>query len=164
MLKSITILADTREHEGKNDHILNYFDSHKIPWKKMKLEYGDYSFMVPQNTELGIFRDLYFDRHIVVERKANLDEYAGNQANERDRIKKEFTLAPKEKVLLIENGSYQDMVEGNYRSNYSAQSYYGTIHSFWHEYGLPVVFMPDKSYSGKFIIGYFYYYLRNIIK
>jgi hypothetical protein len=120
--------------------------------------------MVPQNTELGIFRDLYFDRHIVVERKANLDEYAGNQANERDRIKKEFTLAPKEKVLLIENGSYQDMVEGNYRSNYSAQSYYGTIHSFWHEYGLPVVFMPDKSYSGKFIIGYFYYYLRNIIK
>lgn len=160
----MVIICDTREHEGKNDHILNFFDSKGISWIKKKLDYADYSFYIPKNEELGIIRDTYFDKEIVVERKANLDEYAGNLSNERERIKKEFSQAPFHKVLLIENASYKDMIEGNYRSKYSAQSYYGTLHSFWHEFNMPVFFMPDIKYSGQFIVGYFYYYLRNIIK
>lgn len=158
------IICDTREHDGKNDHILKYFDSKGVSWKKHKLDYGDYSFMVPKNEELGIIRDLWFDRNIVIERKASLDEFAKNCTTERDRIKKEFAQAPKNKVLVIENASYSDMINGNYRSDYSAKSYYGTIHSFWHEYGLPVVFMPDPAYTGVFIRGYFQYYLRGLIK
>lgn len=31
LLKSMTVLVDTREHKGKNNHILNYFDSKQIP-------------------------------------------------------------------------------------------------------------------------------------
>lgn len=120
--------------------------------------------MVPANTDLGIPRDLYFDHDIMVERKASLDEFANNISRERDRIKKEFTLAPDNKILIIENASYEDMICGNYRSDYSARSYYGTVHSFWHEFGIPVVFMPDPKYTGIYIAGYFKYYFREIIK
>lgn len=160
----MVIVCDTREHDGKNDHILKYFDDKKVHWIKRKIEFGDYTAMIPANPELGIFRDLWFDREIIIERKANLDEMAINVTKERDRIKKEFSQAPKNKVLMIENASYADMVNGNYRSDYSPKSYYGTIHSFWHEYGLPVVFMPDPAYSGMFIRGYLQYYIRGIIK
>lgn len=164
LLDSMIILVDTREHDGKNDHILNYFDSKNILWKKQKLDYGDYSFMVPQNEELGIPRDIYFDKEIMVERKASLDEFADNATEERNRIKKELAMAPPNKVLLIENGSYEDMINGNYRSKFSAKSYYGTIHSFWHEFNIPVFFMPNNKYSGIFIRGYFQYYLREVIR
>ena len=120
--------------------------------------------MLPMNSELGIMRDMYFDKYVAIERKNSLDEFAGNCVKERDRIKKEFTFAPEHKVLLIENATYQDMINGNYRSEYSAKSYFGTVHSFWHEYNLPVFFMPDNSYSAQFIYGFCYYYVRDILK
>ena len=164
LLKSLTILVDTREHDGCNKHILDFFDSKKIPWKKLALQTCDYSFFIPANESLGIPRDLYFDRECCIERKANLDEFAGNASRERDRIKKEFAEAPEHKILLIENATYSDMINGNYRSQYSPQSYLGTIMSFWHKYNLPVMFMPDISQSGKFIYAYFYYYLRSILR
>lgn len=160
----MTILVDTREHDGKNDHILNYFDSKNISWKRYKLDYGDYSFMVPKNEELSIPRDLYFDRRIIIERKANLEEFSGNLTESRDRIKKEFALAPPKKVLLIENGGYDDMVMGRYNTKYDSKSYWASIHSLWHQFDIPTVFMPDKKFTGMFIRGYFYYYLRDIIK
>ena len=164
MLDSIVILVDTREHDGKNDHILSYFDSKNIAWKKQKLDYGDYSCMIPANEELGIPRDLYFDHEIMVERKANLDEFANNVSKDRDRIKKEFALAPSHKIIVIENASYADMINGNYRSEYSAKSYYGTVHSLWHEFEIPFIFMPDPKYTGMFIRGYLQYYIRDLIK
>lgn len=160
----MTILVDTREHTGKNDHILNYFDSKKIPWKKQKLDCGDYSFMIPADNDLGINRDLYFDDKIMIERKANLDELINNIVKERSRLKKEFALAPQTKTLIVENASYVDVINGNYSSHYDPKSFYGTIHSLWHEFDIPIIFMPDPKYTGMFIKGYFYYYLRGIIK
>ena len=159
----MVVLVDTREHDGKNDHILDYFNHKGISWKKLKLDYGDYSCMIPADEELGIARDLYFDKQIMVERKASLDELAGNVTQERERIKKEFALAPKHKVLLIENGSYADMVTGNYRSKYQAKSYFGTFHSLWHEFDIPIIFMPDPRFSGMFIRGYLQYYVRQVM-
>ena len=164
MLKSMTILVDTREKSGKNDHILNYFDSKNIPWKKYKIDYGDYSCMIPADDALKIPKDLYFDKDIVVERKADLDEICGNIVKERSRLEKEFTLAPANKIMIIENASYEDMVNGNYMSNYNSKSFWATYHSFWHKYGLPIVFMPDNRYTGMFIRGYFQYYLHQIFK
>ena len=164
LLKSAVILVDTREHDGKNNHILNYFDSKGISWKKQKLDYCDYSIMIPANDELGITRDLYFTDEVAVERKANLDEFAQNCTKERERIKKEFTLAPPNKIIVIENATYADMIQGNYRSEYSSQSQYGTVHSFWHEFNIPFFFIKDPKYTGCFIAGYLMYYLRDIIK
>ena len=45
LTKSMVILVDSREQ--KNGHILDYFKKQGIPYQVTKLDYGDYSFMLP---------------------------------------------------------------------------------------------------------------------
>ena len=164
IIKSMVILIDTREHENKNLHITNYLDSKEIKWKKKKLEYGDYSFMIPANPDLDIPRDLIFSNKIIVERKASLEELSGNLTKDRDRLEKELALAPEHKVLIIESGSYKDMCNANYTTKYSNKAFWATYHTFWHRYDVPIIFMPDRNYTGMFIRGHFTYYLKNYMK
>lgn len=162
LISSMVILVDTREK--KHDHILEYFDRKKISYKKKALDYGDYSFMIPANEKLSIPRDLYFSNKVVIERKASLEEISGNLTKERDRFEKELCLAPKTKVLLIENASYSDIATGNYNTQYNKKSFWASIHSIWFKYNIPVFFMPDNKWSGLFIRGYFTYFLKNYIR
>lgn len=162
LIKSMIILIDTREKV--NSHITEYYDNKGIKYKTKALDYGDYSFMIEKNESLSIPRDLYFNNKIVVERKANLEEISNNLTKERDRFEKELCLAPKEKVILLENSNYSDVATGNYNTQYNKKSFWASIHSFWHKYNVPVFFMPDNKYSGLFIRGYFEYYLKNYFK
>ena len=162
LISSMIILVDSREQ--KNSHITDSFDKNKIAYKKKALDYGDYSFLIPANESLSIPRDLLFASEIVVERKANLEEISGNSTNGRDRFEKELCLAAKEKVLLIENASYEDVAKGNYNTQYNKKSFLGSLHSFWFKYDIPIMFMPDNSYSALFIKKYFEYYLKNYLR
>lgn len=162
LISSMVILVDTREKV--NDHILEYFDKKNIAHKKKALDYGDYSFMIPANEKLSIPRDLYFTNKVVVERKASLEEISNNLTKERDRFEKELCLAPKTKVLLLENANYSDIATGNYNTQYNKKSFWASIHSFWFKYSIPIFFMPDNKWSGLFIRGYFEYYLKNYIR
>lgn len=162
LIKSITILVDTREKQ--NSHITEWFDKKKIPYKKKALDYGDYSFMIPANDKLSIPRDIYFDKKIIIEKKSNLEEISGNLTTSRDRLEKEFSLAPKTKVLLIENGSFSDIVDGNYNTKYNKKSFIASLFTFWFRYNIPIFFMPNKEYSGLFMLMYFQYYLKNYLR
>lgn len=162
LIESVVILIDTREKI--NSHLTEYFDKQNIKYKTKALDYGDYSFMIPKDDALSILRDLYFDKKIVVERKANLEEISNNLTKERDRFEKELTLAPIEKVLLIESANYSDIVLGNYNTQYNKKSFWASIHSFWHKYKIPIMFIPDNKFSGIFIWGYFQYYIKNYFK
>lgn len=162
IIKSLTILIDTREK--KCEHITTYFDKAKIKYKTKALPYGDYSFMIPKNEELDIPRDLLFYNDIIIERKGSLEELSGNLTKERDRLEKELALAPPRKVLVVEGAGYDDMVKGNYNTQYNNKSYWASIHSIWHKYDIPVIFMPDPAYTGFFIRGYFTYYLKNYLR
>lgn len=171
LLKSIGIYVDTREHEGKNDHILTYFDKHEIPWIKKKLDAGDYSYFLPANPDLGITENLDFSGEVMIERKANLEEISGNLTATRkkgekpgQRIRDEFARAPAHKILLIENASYKRLAEGDYNTDFAPKAFAAKLFSMWHEFNIPVIFMPDKNYTGQFIYNYFYYYLRNLMK
>ena len=172
IIKSMTILHDTRQK--CNEHILDYFDRKGIPHKERALEQGDYSFMIPKNEKLSILRDLIFDKQIVIERKRNLDEIAGNLTNKkdkktgeildhRDRFEKELTLAPHNKILLIENADYEDLSEARYRSEYNNQAFMASLHTFWWRYNLPIFFMKNDKYSGEFIYKTFGYYFKTVI-
>ena len=55
--------------------------------------------------------------------------------------------------------TFADMVNGKYLAHYDPKAFYASLFSFWHEYNLPVIFMPDADYTGMFIRGYFQYYL-----
>lgn len=158
----MVIYCDTREQN--NRHIIDYFDKKGINHKIKKLDYGDYSFMIPKNENLGIPHDLDFSKRIMIERKGSLDEFASNLTRERDRFKKEMALAPETKIIMIENNTYSDLIHGNYRSNYHAMSYWASYHSIWYEFHCPIIFMPNPSESGLFIRGYFLYYLHNYLK
>ena len=162
LLSSVGILVDTREQ--KNDEILAYFDKRKIRYKKKAMDCGDYSFYVPMNEELGIFRDLYFDKEVMLERKGSLNELSANFTKERDRLEKEFALAPQTKVVMVENASYGDLINGKYSTGYNTKSFWATYHTFWHRYNIPIVFMPSQKESGAFIHGYMAYYLRNLLR
>ena len=158
----MVILVDTREK--RNTHITQYFDKAKIAYIEKALDYGDYSFYIPKNEKLSIPRDMYFDQKIIVERKGSLEELSGNLTKERDRLEKELSLSPKIKVLLIENANYSDVVTGNYDTKYNNKSFWASIHSMWHKYNTPFIFVPDNAYTGFFIKGYFTYYLKNYLR
>ena len=163
LLKSLTVLIDTREQ--KNEHITSYLDKKKINYKSKKLNFGDYSFMLPANEELGIMRDIYFNGQIAVERKGTLTELSNNFTHDRTQFENELIRATDSKlILLVENAAgYQDIIQHNYRTEYKPKSFVGTLHSFKHRYNLDVVFL-DHSFSGNFIYHSFYYWLRNYLR
>jgi len=76
-LKDLTVICDTREQV--NGHITDWLDKQKVPHLSRALETGDYSVM------LG---DTSFEDEVVVERKANLDEIAGNFTTGRERFER----------------------------------------------------------------------------
>lgn len=162
LIKSMVILVDGREQ--KCDHITSYFDKAKINYKKKSLPYGDYSFLIPKNEALSIPRDIVFYHEIMVERKGSLEELSGNLTKERDRLEKELALAPKNKIMIVENANYSDVITGNYNTQYNNKSYWASLHSLWIKYNIPIIFMPDHDYTGFFIRGYFEYYLKNCLK
>lgn len=162
VLASLVILCDTREK--KNDHITKYFDDNNIPWERRKLDTGDYAPYIPKNESLGIEEDISFANEIMVERKGSLEELSGNFSDSTMRIYKEFAKSPKNKVLLIENATYKHLITGAYNTQLNPKAFWAKLLSVWHKYDLPFVFMPDPKFSGQFIHGYFYYYLRSLIK
>lgn len=163
LMKSIVIIVDSREKSNK--HITDYFDKHNIPYVKRAMDFGDYSFYVPENKELSIMRDMSFEKEIIIERKNSAEELAKCLTKTRADFEEELTRAVKsKKYLLVENCNYRDIVSGNYKSEYGSKSYLGSLHSFDHRYDLRIMFMPDKSYSPIFIYGVMQYYLRGLLK
>ncbi|OOM75128.1 hypothetical protein CLPUN_35650 [Clostridium puniceum] len=84
LLKNIVILVDTREQE--NFHITSWFAKNKIKFKVQKLDYGDYSAMLPAGTFKGQLRDIYFTDEIIIERKFCIDELAMNLKDKKTNI------------------------------------------------------------------------------
>lgn len=163
ILKSIVVVVDTREKE--NSHITTYFDNKGITYIKKALSNGDYNFYIPQNVELGLYRNIWFDKDIMIERKASLDELALNLTKERARFEEELSTSKALwKYLIIENAEYKDILNGNYRSDYNSKSFLGSLHSFHFKYDLQIIFMPDKSLTPVWTYATMQYYARNIIK
>ena len=163
ILKYMIILVDSREKS--NAHLLNYWDKHKIAYKIMALPAGDYSFALEAIPELDIPHCMYYYNDVIIERKNSLEELSGCFAHTRERFNDEWSRCyAKRRYLLIEDGSYKQLLNGEYNTNYGSKSFLGSLHSFNAKYGLEVVFMPDKELSPVFILATFQYYLRYLIK
>ena len=127
--KNTTIIVDTREQN--NNHILSWFDKHKIKYIVKKLEFGDYSCMLPKGAFKGQDRDIYFDMDIAIERKACIDKLASNFKDDGVRIKTEMAHLNMHKIkffVLVEDPNYDVNIRtGNYRSEYNPKSLYNRI-------------------------------------
>lgn len=161
LLKTMTIIIDSNEQVF--DHISTWFDKKKIPYIKKKLDFCDYSFYLPANPELGIMRDIYFDKRISVERKRDLNEISSNFCDGRTQFENEFIRSTGKVYLLIENATYEDIVNKNYTTKITPQSFIGSLHAFVDRYNITLKFMKDNSYSAYFIYLTFYHHLRNYL-
>jgi len=159
ILKTAVVLCDTREQE--NGHILTALDDLGISYKAITLRFGDYSVMLPAMPEAGINRDVYFDNEIMVERKANLDELAGNFTTSRERFKDEMLRAGNaRKYLIIEQGGgYSAILNKQYRCKLSEKSFFASLLSFQARYGLNVVFC-GAGMTALFVWNLLYYHVR----
>lgn len=161
IINSMVVLVDTREKN--NQTLLDIWDKKGLKYKKKKLDYGDYSVMIPKNDKLNIPRDIYFDQKIVVERKGSLSEISGNLTNGRDRLEKALALSPVHKVMLIENGSFEDIANGNYDTQYNKKSFLASLFTFQFRYDMPIVYVSEQKYTALYIRMYFEYYLKTLI-
>ena len=154
-LKKLTVVVDTREQV--NEHITGYFARRKIPYAVRKLDTGDYSATIGRYTA---------ERDLVIERKANLDELAGNFTIGRQRLEDEFTRAKAEGIkvfLIIENASWNDVICGNYRSKLNPKSFLATLLSWQVRYDLTVNFCKPAE-TAQLIYGILYYHFREELK
>lgn len=158
--KEMVVLVDTKEKA--NDHITNYFDKKGIAYKRQSLDFGDYSFMLPQVEGLTS-NELYFHKEIVVERKNSLEELSSNLGKGRDRFEKEFLKARNNGCsihLMVENPQgYNDIMKHNYNTDFKPVAYMASLKSFEQRYDLKVQFI-EPQYSGYNIYSTFYYYMR----
>ena len=163
LLKSLKILIDTREQ--LNDHITDYFDKQNITYKDKKLDFGDYSFYLPENKDQGIMKDIYFNNEIVVERKRSLDELSSNFTQSRTQFENELIRSNGSRfILLIEDPEgYKNIINHNYNTQYNPKSFLATLNTFRFRYGIEIMFL-DNSLTGNFIYYLFRYYLREYLK
>lgn len=150
-LKDLKIIVDTREQV--NVHVTDYFTKQKVNWFNRKLDIGDYS------AQLG---DETYEKSVVIERKHNLDELCGNLTADRDRFEREFLRAKAygtKVYLLIEEGSWNDAILGNYRSKFSSKSLMASLLSWQTRFNVTIIF-ADKRNSGTLIHGILYYAVR----
>ena len=159
IMKKACVVVDTREQ--KAEHILKYFDEKKIPYSREKLEYGDYTLKIDAPS---ISRDFYFGDVLTIERKANLNELSSNLAHERERMVKEFSRVRGKLILLIENATYEDIVNHNYDTKYEPKSFVATLKTFEDRFNFSTHFQKDNRYTGNYIYQTLIYSLRNKLK
>ena len=156
LLKIITILVDTREKA--NEHITVYFTKKDIPYKK--LNFGDYSFYLPANPNLGIPRDTYFTNNISIERKNFLEELSSNLTNGRQQFETELIKSSQSKlILMVENANFADIFNNKYNTGYNSTAFIATLKTYEARYNLNINFIT-AGLSGSFIHSTFYYHLR----
>ncbi|WP_338433518.1 ERCC4 domain-containing protein [Clostridium tyrobutyricum] len=166
--ENFMILYDTREQQ--NSHILAYFDSKKISYKRKKIDEGDYTAIITKRHDMGIYRDLYFP--VAVERKNSVDELAGNLSEKTDthddiRLIRELQRAKSKGVklyMMIEDKNAMDHIKaGEYRSQYRPTAFYGRLRSIQTQYLYGMEFI-NKIDAGNTIYGILKYSVRNFLK
>lgn len=164
-LNTMSIIVDTREQP--TEQASKRYNSFGCPYSRAKLEFGDYAF----NCDLPDGSQLYdLNRKIVpsvvIERKANIDEIAYNLSKERARFTREMERARDAGArvyLLIENASWEQIINGKYRSKMSPLALLGSLTTFSARYGLSIQFCKAET-SGKLIKEILFRELKEFLK
>ena len=153
---NITLIYDSREHQTAA--LEKRLRAAGFKHRREALKFGDY-------TAEYVIGDKVFNlqNEIVVERKMSLDEICGNFTKGRKRFEREFekAIAAGAKVhLIIENGSYEKILDGDYRSRLNSNSLYSSLIAFCDRYNITIHFCkPDTTPT--LLRKIFYYHIRN---
>ena len=129
------IIVDTRERDISD--ILNYFDKNEIEYVRGKLNFGDYATV---------------EGNIYIERK-RVGELAGNlTGTDKIRFEKEFIRAnkAKAKLIMMVEGSIEDIQSGNYRSTLSPSDFLNRLKTWQSHFMFRLEFVKKED-AGLFI-------------
>ena len=146
IIDSMRLLVDTREQPTQR--FKNRVELIALPYIRRKLDVGDYSaeFDIPTNSEQTITID--FSKMVAIERKMNIDELAMCLTSERKRFTAEFERASEQKIkmyLLVENASWEKIINHSYRSQMEPNALIGSLCSFLSKYNMQLIFCRDVS-------------------
>ena len=157
MLDSMKILVDSREQP--TDKAKKRYETFGVPYERATLSYGDYTY----NAKLPNGEWLYKPGEtvaapVVIERKMNLDELASCFTHSRERFKREFQRAKDHNAkvyLLVENATWENLINGKYRSKFNSNAYLASLCTWIVRYDL--CFINCKAESTGRIIKEFLY-------
>ena len=147
ILESMTIIVDTREQPTQK--AIKRWNSFKYPYNRAKLDFGDYSAIFECNIGDRNYK-LDLTKHCAIERKMSLDELSANFTFQRERFAAEFDRAKRAKAklyLLIENSSIDNIIDGNYMSNFAKNAYIASIFAWIARYNCHVIFCKSSHTS-----------------
>lgn len=154
-LSELTVIIDSREQV--NMHLTSWLDSKGIKHTTRALETGDYSAMLDGET---------FEDEVVIERKANIDEIAGNFTQGRERFEREMIRAKANGIklfLIIENASWHDILLHNYHSQLKPQSLMASLLSWQVRYNITIMFCRPEE-TAQLMYSTLYYWAWNRLK
>ena len=87
-----------------------------------------------------------FEDHVAVERKALDDLISCFMGKNRERFERELARARRfEFFTVVVESSFQDMAEGNYKSNMRSHAALQTVTSFFIRYSVPFMFCGSRE-------------------
>lgn len=155
-LKNITLIYDTREHE--TTALFKRLEDTGYKYRREGLKFGDYTAEYKIDGKV-----INLQNEIVIERKMSLDEICTNFTRGRKRFEREFERAIEKgaKVhLIIENGSYEKIIDGEYRSKLNSNSLYSSLLAFCDRYNITIHFCTPKT-TPSLMAKIFYHHIRN---
>ena len=160
-MRTFTVIVDSREQKWA--HIEDALRATETPYKRHKLNYGDYTCTAVSTENQTISLD---DKY-VIERKANVDELVGNFTKGRERFDREFrrAMADNAKVFLLieEPDLWRVIRDHRYRSKLPPKSLLATLCSWQAKYNITVI-SCSKSESGTLIKAILWYALRDHLR
>ena len=164
MLQSMIILVDTREQD--TERARRRYATFGVPYERATLCYGDYCYNAQLPDGKWLFDpEQLIEAPIVFERKMNLDELAQCFTKGRDRFEREFQRAKANNArvfLLIENATWENLINGKYRSRFNQVAFLASLSAWIIRYNLQLVFCKEET-SGRLIKEFLYRDLKERI-
>lgn len=159
-LASMVILVDSREKDTPT--LKKRLNATGRPVERVALTSGDYSckIVLPDGTGISLA-----DR-IVLERKMGLNEISQNFTKHRDRFSREFERFREmggKPYLLIENASWEDVINHKYRSQFDPKAFIASLMAWQARYGTHVLFCKPET-TGYLMERVFYYEVKEMLE
>lgn len=138
-MKTFTVTVDTRERPTEHSKIR--YRQFGCPYKRKKLDFGDYGAVVylPDGTE--------YEVPTKIERKQGWTELCGNFTHERERFAREFNRAKnagQKVILLVENSTLENAYAGKYRSQMRPQSLVASLFTWLARYDCQLILVKSE--------------------
>ena len=140
-LKTIQLLVDTRERDTKA--FRQRVERIELPYKRQKLDFGDYSATIIINGA-----EISFERFFSIERKMSLDELCMCYGRDRRRFEREFERAKNSNAkiyLLIENATMENALNGKYKSKLNKNAFTASLFAWLARYDCQLIFCKAES-------------------